>query len=96
MPTVLPRTPITHKPNIVTCLRIGQARWPNEKPSVLLERLIEKGAESISSELSPLDRMIALGQAEPPTRSRSERQRRTYDTTIDLNAMLDADRNNRE
>ncbi|MEU2201461.1 hypothetical protein [Isoptericola sp. NPDC019482] len=49
MPTTNPRTQVTHTAPVRHALDVAAKRWPGEKQSVLLTRLIEAGAESIES-----------------------------------------------
>jgi len=49
MPTVLPRTQITHTNDVQHALDVAQKRWPGQRPGVLLLRLIEEGARSIEA-----------------------------------------------
>jgi len=57
-----------------------------------MEHLIERGAQAVAEELSPFDRMVALGQIMSPADRQPGRTRRTYETDMDLGAMIDADR----
>jgi len=51
MPTVLDRTSVTHTPKIRQALDIANKRWPGERESALLVRLVERGAISVEEEL---------------------------------------------
>ncbi|MDR1295149.1 MAG: hypothetical protein LBK59_09400 [Bifidobacteriaceae bacterium] len=47
MPTILPRTQVTHTEPIRRALDLAGERWPGLTPQRLLVRLIEEGADSL-------------------------------------------------
>ncbi|MCL1800437.1 MAG: hypothetical protein FWG25_03615 [Promicromonosporaceae bacterium] len=50
MPTSLPRTQVTHTPEVADALRIAATRWPDDasRPARLIANLIGVGARTIS------------------------------------------------
>jgi hypothetical protein len=50
MPTTLPRSQVTHTPEVRHALDVAARRWPDQKPGALLVRLIEEGARSIEDD----------------------------------------------
>ncbi|PRI10004.1 hypothetical protein [Leucobacter massiliensis] len=52
MPTTLPRTQLTHTPEVQRALKIAARRWPGEKPSTLMQRLLEEGARAVEVDLA--------------------------------------------
>lgn len=55
VPTTRPRTQLTHTAAVERALEVAARRWPGEKDSVLLTRLIEAGADAIEAS-AELDR----------------------------------------
>jgi len=51
MPTILDRTSVTHTPRVRQALNVASKRWPGERESVLLAKLVERGAQSVEDEL---------------------------------------------
>ena len=50
MPTSLPRTQVTHTPEVADALRIAATRWPDDasRPARLMTNLIGVGAQTLS------------------------------------------------
>lgn len=61
MPTVLPRYQVTETPDVARALDAAERRWPGERRSVLLRRLIEQGAAVLDGQRS--ERQEARRQA---------------------------------
>jgi len=99
MPTTLPRTYITHTPQVQRALEVARRRWPNEsRDSALIANLLEVGQRNTAEEMNdPLAQLIAEGKAAPPKNRQPGRNRRTIDIdpSIDIFAELAAERRRR-
>ena len=49
MSTTLPRTMITHTSEVQHALEVAEKRWPGQRPSALLLRLIEEGVHVVEA-----------------------------------------------
>ncbi|MCL1899066.1 MAG: hypothetical protein FWG11_00835 [Promicromonosporaceae bacterium] len=77
MPTTLPRTQVTHTPDVERALQVAHTRWPDEsRASVLIARLAAEGADVVAQQVRPSERLLTFS-------SRSGR-------TLTTQAVLDA------